>query len=34
LRWPEHYTGPRDAAGRPVDKNGAPYRLLEIKSAT
>jgi hypothetical protein len=30
LRWPEHYTGPRDAAGRPVGLDGAPYQPSEV----
>ena len=29
LRWPEHYTGPRDATGQPVGTDGAPYAALE-----
>lgn len=29
LRWPEHYTGPRDADGHPVGPDGAPYATVE-----
>jgi hypothetical protein len=29
LRWPDHYTGPRDAAGRPVDAEGQPFAATE-----
>ena len=29
LRWPDHYTGPRDADGHPVDADGQAYRAVE-----
>ena len=29
LRWPDHYTGPRDAGGRAVDAEGRPFEATE-----